>query len=86
MAQKLKLQCCLPLLPAAGSPDPVQDLFRVVIMQFMDAWSMDLRSLKRACVHIIDPDGRVAPFETYNLLHRRKASKPKLTQKEYQYA
>ncbi len=82
MARKLKLQCCLPLLPAAGSPIQYQDLFRVVIMQFADAWSMELRSLKRACVHIIDPDGRVVPFETYNLLHRRKASKPKLTQKE----
>jgi uncharacterized radical SAM superfamily Fe-S cluster-containing enzyme/prolipoprotein diacylglyceryltransferase len=86
MAQKLKLQCCLPLLPAAGSPIHYQDLFRVVVMQFMDAWSMDLRSLKRSCVHIIDPDGRVVPFETYNLLHRRKASKSKQKHKEYQYA
>ena len=25
-----------------------QDVFRVIIMQFMDAWSMDLRSLKRS--------------------------------------
>jgi 7,8-dihydro-6-hydroxymethylpterin dimethyltransferase len=86
MARKLKLQCCLPLLPAAGSPIQYKDVFRVVIMQFMDAWSMDLRSLKRSCVHIVDPDGRLVPFETYNLLHRRKAAKPELKHKEYQYA
>ena len=46
-------------------------------MQFMDAWSMDLRSLKRSCVHIVDPDGCLVPFETYNLLHRKTAGKPK---------
>jgi 7,8-dihydro-6-hydroxymethylpterin dimethyltransferase len=86
MAQKLKLQCCLPLLPSAGSPIQYQDVFRVVIMQFMDAWNMDLRSLKRSCVHIIAPDGRLAPFETYNLLHRPKPFRPKPKQKEYQYA
>jgi 7,8-dihydro-6-hydroxymethylpterin dimethyltransferase len=85
-ARKLKLQCCLPLLPATGSPIQYKDVFRVVIMQFMDAWNMDLRSLKRSCVHIIAPDGRLAPFETYNLLHRPKASAPQPKQKEYQYA
>jgi len=57
----------------------------VVIMQFMDAWSMDLRSLKRSCVHIVAPDGRLVPFETYNLLHRKQTCKPKLEHKEYQY-
>ena len=76
-ARRLKLPWCLPLLPAAGSPFQYQDVFRVVIMQFMDAWSMDLRSLKRSCVHIVDPDGCLVPFETYNLLHRKTAGKPK---------
>jgi hypothetical protein len=50
MAHKLKLQCCLPLLPGVGSPIKYGDIFRVVIMQFMDARNMDLRSLKRSCV------------------------------------
>ncbi|MGD0537668.1 MAG: prolipoprotein diacylglyceryl transferase family protein [Verrucomicrobiota bacterium] len=85
MARKLKLQCCLPLLPAAGSPIQYRDVFRVVIMQFMDAWSMDLRSLKRSCVHIASPAGRLAPFETYNLLHRKKTWKPKQPTTEDQY-
>ncbi|MCX6903350.1 MAG: radical SAM protein [Verrucomicrobia bacterium] len=86
MAQKLKLPCCLPLLPGAGSPIQYQEIFRVVIMQFMDAWSMDLRSLKRSCVHIVDPAGRLVPFGTYNLLHRKNTRKPTQTQKEDQYA
>lgn len=85
VARKLKLQCCLPLLPAAGSPIRYKDVFRVVIMQFMDAWSMDLHSLERSCVHIVSPDGRLAPFETYNLLHRKNAGKPKQHTLEVQY-
>jgi uncharacterized radical SAM superfamily Fe-S cluster-containing enzyme len=45
-------------------------VFRVVIMQFMDAFSMDLRSVKRSCVQIVTPSGKVFPFDTYNLIHR----------------
>jgi 7,8-dihydro-6-hydroxymethylpterin dimethyltransferase len=78
MARKLKLQCCLPLLPGIGSPIKYSDIFRVVIMQFMDARNMDLRSLKRSCVHIVNPNGHVVPFETYNLLHRPQFSNKEL--------
>jgi 7,8-dihydro-6-hydroxymethylpterin dimethyltransferase len=37
---------------------------------------MDLRSLKRSCVHIVHPDGRLIPFETYNLFHRNRTAQP----------
>ena len=39
-------------------------------MQFIDAHSLDLRSVKKACVHIVHPDGRLIPFDTYNLFYR----------------
>ena len=61
-AQMLNLLCCLPLLPKGASPITYDNIFRVIIMQFMDAWNMDLRSLKRSCVHIVHPDGRLIPF------------------------
>jgi uncharacterized radical SAM superfamily Fe-S cluster-containing enzyme len=83
MAHKLKLQCCLPLLPGVGSPIKYGDIFRVVIMQFMDARNMDLRSLKRSCVHIVNPNGHVIPFETYNLLYRTDYSDQELKQKKH---
>lgn len=67
-ADSINELCCEPDVRTAGfSYDKV---FRVVIMQFMDAWNMDLRSLKRSCVHIVHPDGRLIPFETYNLFYR----------------
>ncbi len=62
-------------LRAAGGgeapPLTKEDIFRVLIIQFMDAHSFDLRSIRKSCVHILHPDGqRAIPFDTYNLLYR----------------
>jgi tetraether lipid synthase len=46
------------------------NIFRVIIMQFIDAYSFDVRSVKKTCVHIVHPDGRLIPFDTYNLFYR----------------
>jgi len=48
-----------------------RSVFRVIIMQFIDAWGFDVRSVKKSCVHIAHPDGqRIIPFDTYNLFYR----------------
>ena len=64
-----QLLCCLPLVQA---PDGIgyQNIFRVIIMQFLDAYNFDVRSVKKTCVHIVHPDGRIIPFDTYNLFYR----------------
>jgi uncharacterized radical SAM superfamily Fe-S cluster-containing enzyme len=54
------------------------NLFRVIIMQFIDAWSFDVRSVKRSCVHIVHPDGRLIPFDTYNLFYRDELEQTRL--------
>lgn len=62
------LLCCLPSVQGAGiSYDQV---FRVLIMHFMDAGNFDMRAMKKSCVHIVQPDGRLIPFEAFNLLYR----------------
>ena len=63
------LLCCLPKVdvPPTLSYDNV---FRVMIMQFIDAYDFDVRSVKKSCVHIAHPDGRIIPFDTYNLFYR----------------
>jgi uncharacterized radical SAM superfamily Fe-S cluster-containing enzyme len=64
------LLCCLPRVEALPSLT-YDHVFRVVIMQFLDRHSMDLRSVRKSCVHIAHPDGkRVMPFDTYNVLYR----------------
>jgi uncharacterized radical SAM superfamily Fe-S cluster-containing enzyme len=63
------LLCCLPRVEAP-SDLTYENVFRVIVMQFLDAFNFDVRSVKRSCVHIVHPDGRVIPFDTYNLFYR----------------
>jgi hypothetical protein len=63
------LLCCLPqvVVPAGLG---YENVFRILIVQFVDAYSFDVRSIKKTCVHIVHPDGRLIPFDTYNLFYR----------------
>ena len=70
-----QLLCCLPNVVAEGLS--YNNLFRVIIMNFMDAYDFDIRSIKKSCVHIVDIDGKIIPFETMNLFYRSEL-KPKL--------
>jgi len=64
-----ELMCCLPQI-AAPATLGYRDVFRVLIVQFMDAQSLDIRALKKSCIHMARPDGRMIPFESYNLFYR----------------
>jgi hypothetical protein len=63
------LLCCLPQV-RAPSDLSYRNVFRVLIMQFIDAMSFDLRAVKKSCVHIAQPDGTIVPFDTFNLFYR----------------
>lgn len=63
------LMCCLPKIQAPAELS-YRKVFRVLIVQFMDALSMDIRALKKSCIHIAQPDGGLIPFESYNLFYR----------------
>jgi uncharacterized radical SAM superfamily Fe-S cluster-containing enzyme len=63
------LLCCLPRISAPANLS-YKNIFRVLIVQFIDAYSFDLRSVKKTCIHIVHPDGRLIPFDTYNLFYR----------------
>jgi hypothetical protein len=63
------LLCCLPQVSVPQDLG-YQNLFRVIIMHFIDAHAFDVRSVKKTCVHIVHPDGRLIPFDTFNLFYR----------------
>jgi hypothetical protein len=72
------LLCCLP---AVQVPEGLgyKNLFRIIIMQFIDAYAFDVRSVKKSCVHIVHPkDGRLIPFDTYNLFYRDNLEQTRL--------
>lgn len=63
-----QLLCCLPQIQAPGLG--YDNLFRIIIMRFIDAYDFDVRAIKKSCVHIVHKDGRIIPFETMNLFYR----------------
>lgn len=64
------LLCCLPQVQAPPEWS-YKNLFRVLIVQFLDVWSFELRSVKKSCIHFVHPDdGRMVPFDTWNLFYR----------------
>jgi hypothetical protein len=64
------LLCCIPQL-LAPKDLTYNNLFRVLIVQFIDASSFDLRSIRKTCIHIAHPDARrLIPFDTFNLFYR----------------
>jgi hypothetical protein len=78
-ASSLKeLLCCLPkvLIPKDLG---YKNLFRVLIVQFIDAEAFDVRSVKKSCIHIAHPDEkRLIPFDTYNMFYRGELEETRL--------
>jgi len=66
------LLCCLP---EAVVPQNIgyENTFRVVVSQFLDRFNFDLGTVKRSCVHFVQPDGQIIPFDTYNTFYRNGA-------------
>ena len=62
------LLCCLPFVEAPQLD--YNNLFRIIIMQFVDAYNFDVRAIKKSCVHIVNKDNKIIPFETMNLFYR----------------
>ena len=51
-------------------------------MQFLDRHNFDVRSVKKTCVHIVHPDGRIIPFDTFNLFYRDDKERLLQTQRQ----
>jgi len=72
-----ELLCCLPKVPMPQGLG-YEDTFRIVIVEFMDAHNFCLSRVKRSCIHFVTPEGRIIPFETYNLFYRDAAARERL--------
>ncbi len=47
-----------------------ENLFRLSVVSFLDAFNFDLKAMQKECVHVITPDLRKIPFSAFNLHHR----------------
>jgi uncharacterized radical SAM superfamily Fe-S cluster-containing enzyme len=57
-----------------------ENVFRVLIVRFMDARDLDVRAVKRSCIQFVQPDGRLIPFDTYNVLYRGEERRRRLAE------
>jgi len=47
-----------------------ENLFRITITNFLDAYNFDVRRVMKCCTHHVLPSGHVIPFCAYNVLYR----------------
>jgi uncharacterized radical SAM superfamily Fe-S cluster-containing enzyme len=63
------LLCCLPQVPVPQGLG-YENIFRLAVVEFLDAHNFCLGRVKRSCVHFLTPNGQIIPFDTYNLFYR----------------
>jgi uncharacterized radical SAM superfamily Fe-S cluster-containing enzyme len=63
------LLCCLPEVPMPQGLG-YENIFRIAIVEFLDAYNFCLGRVKRSCIHFVTPNGQIIPFDTYNLFYR----------------
>ncbi len=68
-----ELLCCLPKIQAPHLS--YENVFRILVVQFMDIDNLDIRSLKKSCIHFAQENGQMIPFESYNLFYRDDKAK-----------
>ena len=71
------LLCCLPEVPVPEGFG-YENIFRIAIVEFMDAHNFCLSRVKRSCIHFVTPAGQIIPFETYNMFYRDEAARKRL--------
>ena len=71
-----RLKALLRCLPDVQVPAQIgyDDLFRVVVGEFLDPHNFCLARVKRSCVHFVTPAGKIVPYGTYNLFYRDAAA------------
>jgi uncharacterized radical SAM superfamily Fe-S cluster-containing enzyme len=64
-----ELLCCLPQVEV---PDDLgyDKIFRIAIVQFLDKYNFCVATVKRSCIHFVTAEGKIIPFDTYNLFYR----------------
>ena len=71
------LLCCLPQIPVPEGMG-YENIFRIAIVEFMDAHNFCIGRVKRSCIHFVTPNGQIIPFETYNMFYRDDAARKRM--------
>lgn len=78
LADDLACATCAIDIPAALA-DLRHRAFMLVVQDFQDAYTLNVRQLKKCCVAELTPDGRQIPFCAYNSVGYREQVRSQLT-------
>lgn len=53
-------------------------VFMVQLRDFLDPWTFDVKRAMKCCIGILEPDGRMIPFCTYNTVGYREQTRARL--------
>jgi hypothetical protein len=70
-------ECGIDLPEALGGLE--QHVFVIVVQDFQDAYTLNVRQLMKCCVAEITPDGRLIPFCAYNSVGYREQVRAQLS-------
>lgn len=71
MLKDFNCVCGLPFKP--GVLDELKNnVLRIMIKPFMDAYTFDIKRAMKCCVHVLRPNGKLIPFCVYNNIYRSK--------------
>jgi hypothetical protein len=77
-ATQLACATCSIDLPAAAK-DLADKAFAIVIQDFLDPYTLNVKQLMKCCVEQLTPDGRIIPFCAYNSVGYREQIRASLT-------
>jgi uncharacterized radical SAM superfamily Fe-S cluster-containing enzyme len=77
-AEQLECATCAIDLPAAAR-DLAEKAFMIVIQDFQDPYTLNVKQLMKCCVEQLTPDGRMIPFCAYNSVGYREEVREQLT-------
>lgn len=63
--------CGLPFKPGILN-ELKENVLRIMIKPFMDAYTFDFKRAMKCCVHVLRPNGKLIPFCVYNNIYRGK--------------
>jgi uncharacterized radical SAM superfamily Fe-S cluster-containing enzyme len=72
-AEKALLACASCGIDLPAALDQLKDkVFMLIVQDFQDAYTLNVRQLMKCCVEEITPDGRLIPFCAYNSVGYRE--------------
>ena len=81
VTSRFQIACAACNLPAMDLDGLKDHIFMIMITDFMDPWTFNVKNLMKCCKEFLLPDGRQIPFCAYNTVGYREQVKESLSKR-----